>query len=207
MCFRIIDWNVKSMQANEKTVINCENITLVVDLTDSRSPLVSPDKRGARDMGLLDNGQTLVAGQPPSLVKPIRKEELREKSQIVLEHVGTVEKSTRKLCSGSGVRTVAIKRTSQRLRKLLLPENEDEPKVSRNDTRKVESEDEASTLSGNYGRKHGEEHISEFILPDWSHDVTCDLCERGPSLSLGAWFCWCCGAPSQGCTCSPDELW
>lgn len=68
-----------------------------------------------------------------------------------------------------------------------------------------ESEDEASTLSEDYRRGLADGHHVEVIRPDWSLDVICDLCERGPSLSLGAWYSWCCGNPSTICKCSNDE--
>lgn len=68
-----------------------------------------------------------------------------------------------------------------------------------------ESEDEASTLSEDYRRGLADGHHMEVIQPDWSADVLCDLCERGPSLSLGAWYSWCCGCPSLICKCSYED--
>jgi hypothetical protein len=65
-----------------------------------------------------------------------------------------------------------------------------------------ESEDEASTISGNYKRDPG---LVEVFQPDWSRGVLCDMCARGPSLSLGAWYSWCCGKPSRGCDCTHED--
>lgn len=69
-----------------------------------------------------------------------------------------------------------------------------------------ESEDEASTLSDDYRRGVNDgQREKEKIKPDWSADALCDLCERGPALSLGAWYSWCCGNPSNICDCSYDD--
>jgi len=68
-----------------------------------------------------------------------------------------------------------------------------------------ESEDEASTLSEDYRRGLADEHRVEAIQPDWSAAVLCDFCERGASLSLGAWYSWCCGNPSLLCECSYED--
>ena len=65
------------------------------------------------------------------------------------------------------------------------------------------SEDEASTLSEDYRRAS---FRKDKFLPDWAPGVVCDLCERGVSLYLGAWYSWCCGNPSRGCSCSLDEI-
>ena len=65
-----------------------------------------------------------------------------------------------------------------------------------------ESEDEASTISGNYKSGPGS---AEVFPPDWSECIICDMCDRGPSLSLGAWYNWCCGKPSLGCDCTYEE--
>jgi hypothetical protein len=69
-----------------------------------------------------------------------------------------------------------------------------------------DSEDEASTLSDDYRRGHTEGRHAEATPPDWSPGVQCDLCEQGASLSLGAWYSWCCGNPSLACSCSFDDL-
>lgn len=93
------------------------------------------------------------------------------------------------------------------------PPAESIPEVLRVSTTEVEehalstaedSEDEASTLSADYRKAHSEGNHVEKISPDWSPGILCDLCERGPSLSLGAWYSWCCGNPSLGCPCTSE---
>lgn len=38
----------------------------------------------------------------------------------------------------------------------------------------------------------------------WDVDIVCDLCNKGPSLSLGEWYSWCCGLRFYKCCCAPD---
>ncbi|MCO5580950.1 hypothetical protein L7F22_034824 [Adiantum nelumboides] len=38
----------------------------------------------------------------------------------------------------------------------------------------------------------------------WESGIMCDLCRKGPSLSLGEWYAWCCGLPVKCCGCSLD---
>jgi hypothetical protein len=102
----------------------------------------------------------------------------------------------------SSVRAKTV--SARKIRKLVLPEDEEEARQTIL-VAKEESDDEASTLSGDYSRKHAGEDEREVFHPDWSPGVLCDLCERGPSLTLGGWYSWCCGAPTPDCRCPQEE--
>lgn len=37
----------------------------------------------------------------------------------------------------------------------------------------------------------------------WEDNILCDLCRKGPSLSMGEWYAWCCGLRLHRCGCAP----
>ncbi|KAJ7559687.1 hypothetical protein O6H91_04G096700 [Diphasiastrum complanatum] len=52
--------------------------------------------------------------------------------------------------------------------------------------------------------------VNEGLFPPvkrnkWETGLLCDLCGRGPSLSLGEWYAWCCGARWIRCNCSKEQ--
>jgi hypothetical protein len=114
------------------------------------------------------------------------------KMKFIRDHVKSATESPLKLHARIAFTPEVLKASVEKVRETVLPAAE-------------ESEDEASTLSEDYRRGHAEGHHAEMIPPDWSPGVVCDLCELGASLSLGAWYSWCCGNPSLGCSCSFDD--
>lgn len=48
--------------------------------------------------------------------------------------------------------------------------------------------------------------LSKMVVPKprmWESDTLCDLCHKGPLLSMGEWYAWCCGLRLHSCGCSP----
>lgn len=166
-------------------------MTLVVDLSDTEN--------GAGGGLHGEVGTSADVLQP----KVIGKHETRLETSF--EHIEIKVDSSRILRSGSRVNTVVTTSAMRKVRKFVLSDEDEEVRIAKVVTNEEDSDEEASTLSGNYKRKDGEVHEGEVIIPEWTRGIRCDLCERGPSLTLGHWYSWCCGAPSRDCKCSSDD--
>jgi len=188
-------------------------MTLVVDLSENGSTIAGSAVYQARV------GASMVAGNLPLLKKrrtsrdrlqdglPVVVAAVKE-SDTVLFKTGRTRLANKNYYSmstklRSSVRAKTV--SARKIRKLVLPEDEEEARQTILVAKKEESDDEASTLSGDYSRKHAGEDEREVFHPDWSPGVLCDLCERGPSLTLGGWYSWCCGAPTPDCRCPQEE--
>ncbi|KAH9530950.1 hypothetical protein CY35_19G011100 [Sphagnum magellanicum] len=190
-----------------------QKMTLVVDLSENGSTIAGSAVYQARV------GASMVAGNLPVLKKrrtsrdrlqdglPVVVAAVKE-SDTVLFKTGRTRLANKNYYSmstklRSSVRAKTV--SARKIRKLVLPEDEEEARQTILVAKKEESDDEASTLSGDYSRKHAGEDEREVFHPDWSPGVLCDLCEKGPSLTLGGWYSWCCGAPTPDCRCPQEE--
>ncbi|XP_024384908.1 uncharacterized protein [Physcomitrium patens] len=180
---------MKVTKVTEKEDLDTSKVTLVVDLTET-SPPVKDSHIGVGE-GKESERRKVPFDVLNSASSKANGEEVVAKAE----------------CSRGRIETVIEFPPKYR------PPAESIPEVLRVSTTEVEehalstaedSEDEASTLSADYRKAHSEGNHVEKISPDWSPGILCDLCERGPSLSLGAWYSWCCGNPSLGCPCTSE---